>query len=172
MKPFRFRLSRFLRLHEAEQRQLAIALAQENHALEAEQEVLDQRIGQKGQIERSYAGLAGRQVSVTDWAAADNALNSAKTRVRKQQQSVKKAETRVDQAREVLAHKSSEVETLRRLRERKRREYDVQFRRDEQKQIDEKAVERFAQSHQAAAARSGKNLPNQAGNQGPQHRHS
>jgi len=169
MKPFRFRLSRFLRLHEAEQRQLAIALAQENNALDAEQQALDQRIVQQKDIESSYAGLAGRQVSAADWVVADNALSGAKTQVRRQHQSVKKAEKRVDQAREVLAHKSSEVETLKRLRERKRKEYDIEYRRDEQKQIDEKAVERFAQSHQAAAGQTGKNLPTQSGNPRPEH---
>lgn len=168
MKPFRFRLSRFLRLHEAEQRQLAIALARENNALDAEQQLLSQRCDQQSQIERSYAGLAERQVSAADWAVADNALNGAKSRVRKQRQSVQKAEKRVDQARDVLARKSSEVETLRRLRERKRREYDVQYRRDEQKQIDEKAVERFAQSHQTGTGPSGKNLPPSAGNPRPE----
>ena len=168
MKPFRFRLSRFLQLHEAEQRQLAIALARENNALDSEQQLLDQRLDQQVQVEQSYAGLAGRQVSAADWVIADSALNGAKSRVRRQRQSVKKAEKRVDDAREVLARKSSEVETLRRLRERKRREYDIEYRRDEQKQIDEKAVERFAQSQQARTGQSGKNLPNAPGNPRPE----
>lgn len=167
MKPFRFRLSRFLRLHEAEQRQLAIVLAQENNALDAEQQVLEQRVNQQGQIEQSYAGLAGKQVSVADWVIADHALSTAKARVWKQSQSVRTAEKRVDKARDVLVRKSSEVETFKRLRERKRKEYDVEYRRDEQKQIDEKAVERFAQAHPAAVSRTGKNLPGQSGNPGP-----
>ncbi len=166
MKPFRFRLTRVLQLNEAEQRQCAIALAQENNALGAEQQRLSLRIDQQDQVEQSYAGLAGRQTSVTDWVVAEHALSGAKTRVMKQSQAVKKAETQVEKARVVLVRKSSEVETLKRLRERKRKEYDVQFRRDEQKQIDEKAVERFAHSHRMSVGQTGKNLPTQAGNPG------
>lgn len=170
MKPFHFRLARFLRLNEAERRQYAIALAQENLKLDAELQTLDERLRRQLDVQHSYASLAGRQTNVTDWLIAERALTGAKATVKKQSQAVKKAEARTEMARDVLVKKSSEVETLRRLRERKRREYDIQYRRNEQKQIDEKAVERFAQSHVVSGGLgrdTGKNLPAAGGNPGP-----
>lgn len=149
MRPFRFRLARFLRLNEAEKRQYAIALAQENRALDLEQDAFDRRVAQHNQIEQQYANLAARPASVTDWIIAERALTGAKTEVRKQSQAVRKAEARVETAREVLVHKSSEVETLKRLRERRRQEYDVLYRRDEQKHTDESAVGRFTHSRRS-----------------------
>jgi flagellar export protein FliJ len=171
MKPFHFRLARFLRLNEAERRQFAIALAQENHKLDAELQILDDRRTEQLDVQRSYASLAGQHRNVNDWLGAERALTGAKSKVKKQSQLVKQAEARVEKARDELVKKSSEVETLKRLRERKRREYDIQYRRHEQKQIDEKAVERFAQSQQAASRDphhgTGKNFPALGGNPGP-----
>ena len=152
MKPFRFRLARFLRLNEAQKRQCSIALAQENRALDLEQAALDGRVAQHNQIEQSYASLARHSASVTDWIIAERALSGAKSEVRKQSQAVRTAETRVEIARDVLVRKSSEVETLKRLRKRRRQEYEIQYRRDEQKQTDEKAVDRFAHVRQSQSS--------------------
>jgi flagellar export protein FliJ len=161
MKPFRFRLHRLLRLNEAERRQRAIALEQKNAALRAEEQHLARLQGDRRVVEDSYAQLPTALTRASDWTTAQNALVGAGRRIAAQSKTVADTAAEAEKVRITLIAKAREVETLRRLRRRRRKEYDLELRRDVQKQNDEKAIQRFARSRTVA---SGKKLPPAPGN--------
>jgi flagellar FliJ protein len=161
MKPFRFRLRRLLRLNEAERRQRAIALEQKNAALRAEEQTLAQLQGARRAVENSYAQLSTVPTRASDWMTAQNALVGAGQRIAAQSKTVANTAAAAEQVRMTLIAKAQEVETLRRLRRRRRKEYDLELRREVQKENDEKAVQRFTRSR---TTESGKKLPPVPGN--------
>ncbi len=143
MKPFRFRLARLLHLKQAEKKQCAAALAREQNELHKMETVLAEVRCHCTLIENSYGTLSTRVSNVREWSGAQLALEIAERHVATQVEAIRLAAQRVEDARDRLILKAREAETLERLRQRQWFDYNHERQREEQKENDAKAVDRF-----------------------------
>ncbi len=153
MKPFRYRLARLQHLKDAEKKQRAAELAQEQSVLRAREADLGRAETERVQVLKLYGSLSNRPTEARMWDGAQLALGAAGLHVARRRDAVRRAADQVEQARERLVQKAREFETLERLRLRLWREHALENQRSEQKENDEKAVTRFgvSASHETKA---------------------
>lgn len=152
MRAFRFRLARLLHLREAEKRQRASELAVKRQEFDHQQQILREELREREATTGSYRDLKRHPASAASWASARDAVRLAEVRVARQATVTRETLAEVDRARDRLIEKSREVESYHRLRERQRAEHDTEARREEQKGLDEMAVQRFHEQRRDEAA--------------------
>jgi len=152
MRAFRFRLARLLHLREAEKRQRASELAVKRQIFDRQQQVLREELSIREETTGSYRDLKQRPTTAASWATARDSVRLAELRVARQATVTRESLAEVDRARDRLVEKSREVESYHRLRERQRAEHDTEARREEQKELDEMAIQRFHEQRRDEAA--------------------
>lgn len=142
MKTFRFRLEALLMLREEEERQASFDYAQARQHREESQVELD--TAERARQELTRAIEVSRKLRLQGMYQNSFAQSEQASRglVDRKAQSVREASLEEASAWQRLVERRRQTEILRQLKNRQRERYEANRRREEQKQLDEAAMQR------------------------------